>query len=316
MSKNEFFLLLILLVNIVVVAVAEADIKTTSTVVEEDCEDSYYGLNGKVDYDKAFQCYEKQQDWPMLILLHLNGEGTPADVEKAEALLHAHQQDLSDDYIKEVKKAVDARKKAPSAKHSPLHFCNDLAFTNMEMDQCRRIDDLIAAAKFDTLHAGLNHKLSKTEASLLNKLVDAFEAFRQADADAVFNSLGGSPNYMSMFATEQSVALREHFQKLVEDIIEKRQLKATDEKTFKIADAELNRIYRDMIRNTDEIDAETPANYKKALKAAQLAWIKYRDTWADVVRLIYKDYPSINHPDVAIKTLVTQLRIKELDRGP
>ena len=138
---------------------------------EEACEDYYYGLEGKVDYFKAFQCFEKQQDWPMLILMHLNGEGVPADVKKAEALFVANKQELTGFYIEEVQKAIDERS-----------------------------------------------------------------------------------------------------------------------------------------------DDET-GDYGKDLKTAQLAWIKYRDAWADLVLLLYKNQPKVQNPAVSIKTAVTRMRIDELKDG-
>lgn len=49
---------------------------------------------------------------------------------------------------------------------------------------------------------------------------------------------------------------------------------------YKAADAELNRIYRSVIAHMKDIDADLPPELKgaeKALRAAQRAWIPYRD---------------------------------------
>src|SRR3954454_664881 len=59
--------------------------------VVDPCDDAYFGIHGAPDFSQALRCYEAHKEWQFLILLHLNGEGTPADVQKAEELFQAWQ---------------------------------------------------------------------------------------------------------------------------------------------------------------------------------------------------------------------------------
>jgi hypothetical protein len=81
---------------------------------KENCEAYYFGINRAPDFPKALRCYEAEKNWEFLILMHLNGEGTPADVQKADELFRTWQKAEPDQansmQAEALRKAIEERK--------------------------------------------------------------------------------------------------------------------------------------------------------------------------------------------------------------
>ena len=58
-----------------------------------DCFGYYYGIGVPQSFQKAFKCFEYQGDDIWLILMILNGEGTPQSLKKARELVTRVQQE-------------------------------------------------------------------------------------------------------------------------------------------------------------------------------------------------------------------------------
>ncbi|HEY6298552.1 MAG TPA: hypothetical protein VIW95_02825, partial [Candidatus Binatus sp.] len=56
-----------------------------------ECYDSYFGFSGPSDFSKALQCFEGQKTWPYPVVMYLNGQGSPRNVQKAEHWFAAGQ---------------------------------------------------------------------------------------------------------------------------------------------------------------------------------------------------------------------------------
>ena len=48
------------------------------------CYDSYFGFSGPPNFSEALQCFENNKIWSYLVVMYLNGQGGPRDVQKAE----------------------------------------------------------------------------------------------------------------------------------------------------------------------------------------------------------------------------------------
>lgn len=84
---------------------------------------------------------------------------------------------------------------------------------------------------------------------------------------------------------------------------------------YKAADAELNRIYRSVISHMKGIDADLPPELKgaeKALRAAQRAWIPYRDNACESYGFLARGGSMESMLVGNCLTEVTRNRIKEL----
>ena len=78
-----------------------------------------------------------------------------------------------------------------------------------------------------------------------------------------------------------------------------------NEKDFLDADSELNKVYKEIQQNSSEYNLGTVS--KGDIKAAQRAWLKYRDAW---VAFAKQKYPSV--AAFAWKTWLMRDRIKLL----
>lgn len=296
-----------------------------------ECDTDYYGLEGRVDYAKAFECFQNAKAYEMLILMHLNGEGVPSDVEKADALLAAEEKNIHQGYMKVLREAIDNRKKSPKELHRPLHFCEDLSghykgsFLCYEPHTyCLELDNLLVAAKLETLQTRIKAGISSTEGDLLMELITAFDAFREAEIERVVLSETTfgmeTPSHLGVLENDKwvlSKKIQNDFLKLLKEAVAQRKLETGDEQAYAAADRRLNQAYRDHLRaymesQDIERDHKTKAEYKKHVKKTQLAWIKYRDLWAKLAGVLYKTQTRIHHPETSIKTVLTTIRIDEL----
>jgi len=48
------------------------------------CVNAYYGIDGPINFGKAYKCFGDNQVYEFLIIMELNGEGTPKNTKQAE----------------------------------------------------------------------------------------------------------------------------------------------------------------------------------------------------------------------------------------
>src|SRR5437016_9853186 len=94
----------------------------------QDCDEIYEAARAPADFGKALACFRAQEDWEMVAIMHLNGEGTPVDVPAArdafkksvgrESSLNADQQALDE--------ILRKREAKPTAKARRIVFCRDV----------------------------------------------------------------------------------------------------------------------------------------------------------------------------------------------
>ena len=62
-----------------------ASVSDSPSTVSDDCygDEFYYGWGRPRDVKKALACYRASNDWTMLAILQINGEGAPADIAQA-----------------------------------------------------------------------------------------------------------------------------------------------------------------------------------------------------------------------------------------
>jgi uncharacterized protein YecT (DUF1311 family) len=291
--------------------------------VVDPCDDAYFGIHhGAPDFSKALRCYEANKEWQFLILLHLNGEGTPADVQKAEELMHAWEKAEPDQAGslegKALREAIDRGKVHPGEPQARLDYCKDVARDTLALNFCGGIHEEIAEVQGQATIAKVRGQLKPDERAIFDSVVAAFKAFQEADAKRMFQQYSGG-TIRNLAGLGQSAFVRERFLALLQETVGQRGLQPADEKAYQAADGELNRVYREAIerytKNSGADGAQVEA-YRKDLKEAQLRWIRYRDLWAKLARSLYTEKSGAFDPALSMKTAVTQSRVRELRHDP
>jgi len=119
---------------------------------------------------------------------------------------------------------------------------------------------------------------------------------------------------------------------LLQDTVERRGLQAAGKEDYEAADRELNQVYQndiqeyvalqeDNIKTADQQEYRNQyrryiQDYKADTKGTQLHWIRYRDLFAELARLLYKDRQSMPDPALSMKAAVTRMRVIELKNDP
>ncbi|MHC1725404.1 MAG: lysozyme inhibitor LprI family protein [Syntrophobacteraceae bacterium] len=301
----------------------------------DDCDDYYFGISRAPDYPKALKCYQENKAWDFVILMHLNGEGVTADVQKADELFRAWQKESPEEtkslQAEALQEAIRERKAKPGGSFKRLDYCSDIAGDTVTLNSCRSIEEKIAEAGLTKVIAGLKTKLGAGDAAILDKVAGAFAAFREADGMRMYQQyIDGT--IRNIAAAGQASFVREQFLKLLAETVERPGLKPASENDYKAADKELNEVYREGIRTytqtqEDLIKQETVKGnretykqniqaYKDVSKKAQLRWIKYRDLCAELARSLYKDKAKTFDPALSMNTAVTKMRVIELRNDP
>lgn len=302
---------------------------------EEDCDDYYFGISAAPDFGKALNCYKNENRQDMIILMHANGEGVPASIQKALELFKAWQKASPDETNsldgEALKKALDERINNPQKKYLPIQYCSEIAGTTYALGACASIKKRKEEKSVTSVITAARANLKPADAVLLDKVYGAFKAFKDTESDRMYQQfIDGSIRSIAALAQEQFV--RDQFLKLIRETINQRGLKAYDEQAFKAADAELNAVYRQSIQDysktyenlaKQEASVETKStytqyieDYKKAAKKAQLNWIKYRELLAVLARSVYGDTTAALDPGLSMQTLVTKIRVLELKNNP
>jgi uncharacterized protein YecT (DUF1311 family) len=278
-----------------------------------ECYDSYFGFSSPPNFSKALQCFEGQKTWPYLVVMYLNGQGSPRDVHKAEQWFAAGQKMAPVDWpaewtaaeLSSLKQAIEEAKGTSNKNSSSVDLCSDiLSGTTPEMDYCTAIGELVSERQFSEMIATTRAGLGSADALILDRVVASFKAYQEADKNRAYSAwIGGT--IRNMRSMGQAKLIRDDFSGLVEKTIRKRDLEPADKVAFQAADDTLNRAYRDNLSGRDP-------EYRKSARSAELHWIKYRDSWTELATSIYSGKKNSLDPGLSMKIAVTKLRTNEL----
>lgn len=301
----------------------------------DKCDELYFGAAGKPDFPRALKCYQARQAWPMLILMRLNGEGAPADLAQAEALYKewekASPPDAKSLQGEALSKLIEERKRDRKTVYPRIDYCQDIAGDTLATNFCAEIGQRIEEARFNGKMKAIKTSLPPAGAAQFGKVMAEHAKFRKAEGERMFQrNLEGTIRVAASLSQTQFT--RRRFMDIAADTLEKKQLKPADESAYKAADADLNLVYAaDIKEYADEYEErlKAPGNqnqkaalnrqiedYKKLAKQTQIHWIKYRDLFADLARLLYKEKPGSFNPALSLKTALTKIRIEELQNNP
>jgi uncharacterized protein YecT (DUF1311 family) len=301
----------------------------------DGCDSYYFGLSGAPDYAKALKCYEEQKSLEFIILMHLNGEGTPADVRKASELFKAWEKSSPEETTslqgESLRKAIEERMSNPDAPHARLDYCNDIAVDTPSIDFCGQVNDQIAEKRFKNTIASVKGKLSEADAAALDRVTESFNAFKEAEGRRTYQRyIDGTIRNTASYG--QTSLLRDNFLKLVAETVEQTGLRPLNYKDYKAADKHLNDAYRESLsdyaknyedllgnggnKEDREIYNQNIKQFREYSKSAQLCWIKYRDLFAQLASSLYRDRKNDLDPVLSMKTVITRIRVSELQNDP
>jgi hypothetical protein len=105
--------------------------------MSDDCygDKFYYGWGRARDVKKALACYRASNDWMMLAILQINGEGAPVDIAGARASLNRVESKDAD--FEALDRIIKKREANPTAKFRRVDFCKDVANTTPSVDVCQ-----------------------------------------------------------------------------------------------------------------------------------------------------------------------------------
>ena len=309
---------------------------------EVDCDDYYFGVTVEPDFGKALQCYEANKflefegrSWEFLILMHLNGEGTPVDVKKAEELFKAWENALPHEVTSmqadALREAIQERKRDPQKSYPRLEYCTDIAGDTVTLNFCSWIKERLAENDFETVMAITKAKLKGASKAIFDKVVAAFTLYQESESQRMYQQyIDGTIRRVA--ASEQASFVQEQFLSLVKETVEQRGITPADNRAYEAADNELNQVYQDdirdyvkfyekLIKNAELVQAHERykrfiEGYKKAAKKAQIHWINYRDLWVELARSLNQKRTRTFDPIVSMQTALTKLRTVELRNDP
>lgn len=308
---------------------------STPPTAVEDCDDAYFGINRAADFPRALRCYQAEKRWDLLIVMYLNGEGTPVDIGKAESLL---QEWAREDQVpggsleaRALREAIEERKQHPEASFPPIDYCRDLARDTLTLNFCGYVNDQIEEGRQETRIKEIRRELTPAQRSLLDQVMKAFSRFEEAEGGRAYQLYGGGTG-RQLAAMGQASFVRAHFSTMIEETVARRGLQPADREAHEAADRELNQVYQDDLRKVVEEQEELIqsssqkelidmyraqiAAYKDAARKAQRQWILYRDLYAELARSLYPDRRPGFDPALSLRTALTRVRADKLRHDP
>jgi hypothetical protein len=295
-----------------------------ATDASEDCDAYHEGEGRKRDFAKALACYRAQEDWLMVAIMQLNGEGTPVDFAAARESLakarHDNPTSADEDALNEI---LTKREAAPAAKGPRVDFCRDVAGTTPSLDVCRSRALARATAKDDAAITKVREGLAPSARATFDQTVSAFRAFVIAEGDRAYQeSIDGTIRNQAAMGQESLV--RRSFMVFIRSV--GGAAPPSSPRSLADADGELNAVYRERVRSyvttweqlaSEASEPSTAATYegyaadlREKSRGAQRAWIRYRDAAAELAAVRWPNVAVVK--DVA-KARITEDRIRELD---
>ena len=270
-----------------------------------DCDALYAGGERPRDLPAALACFRDREDWTMVTILLLNGEGAPVDLVGARA---AYQKLLKEqggqpDADAEALGAILRRREAKAKPAGRVDFCRDVAQTTISVNACQAEEDRGGERRARELVAKLRTGLAPAQQKLLDEVAAAAVRLIEADGQRMYQQyLEGSVRNTA--ALLQQRAVRKNYLDRLGAWVVRRRVPAAA-RPFEEADRELNAVYKEATGAAD------PA-YKTKARDAQRAWVRYRDAFA---RLVSALQPGAE-VERAVRSLITDDRIAELKHDP
>ena len=273
----------------------------------EDCDAVYYGFGVPRDHAKAIACYRAQADWLMVAIMQTNGEGTPVDLAGARVSLG--RLEFKDADGEALERIIDKREADPNANGRRVDFCADVANTTNSVDTCRTREGNENTRRGDMRLDRLRSALDARARPMFDRARKAFDKFVKAEGARAYQQYVDG-TVRNQAAMDQEALARRNFMAAVQKVTTGPAARLAGGRLFPEADKQLNVVYRQAIDAYAKSFADDDVkDYKAKSRAAQQAWIRYRNAMGSLAGVRWP-----NQPDVQDRTraLVTEDRIREL----
>jgi uncharacterized protein YecT (DUF1311 family) len=269
-----------------------------------DSEKLYYGIGMPADPAKARKCAfleaDRGEDGPfsgraMLMTIYANGKGAPRNLDVAMHLACGIEGAPMENLYR-VKDLADRRAKGGGG--GAFDYCDHIT-SGLGGGECALHASLIEGAKRDAVWARLTAAWSPAERQAFARVRAAHKAFAEAHAEGEQDLSGTLRGAFIVNANErQQKALLTTIEKL-----ERGRAPVYGHGDLVAADAALNAEYRKQL-GAIEADAGPGAPTRDGIRAAERAWLAYRDAFLAFAAL---RYPKV--PRESVATWLTKQRI-------
>lgn len=291
------------------------------------CENYYFGIGVNQDYKKAFDCYNrsKDPDYIALILMYLNGEGTAKDLKKADDLLTYFKADQAggNQTTWQLEKHVKEQLANPKGKFARVDY-GDIAFTTDDMTHWMKIQQKLQEQHdkkdLENLKKNLNYKAAKIlgEIDKQNYIIKELEGER-VDMEWIDGTLRGAAT-----GSYEEYLQDNHRDRIMEMVV-KHKLKKASRDELQNYEKKLDKLYKKVLVDGEQMCAdlrpdmqgEIKQDYAPTVLAARNAWIKYRDKWVELLKIVKPEGMNDEETiEISVKTLLTKERIEEIKFDP
>lgn len=258
----------------------------------------YSGIGTKVDYVAARRCawserLAQQADLEprytvasvfggsaVLTELYTNGEGVQKDLPLA--LRFTCEADGAPAEISGRIEDIESRfaKSDPTSKK--FDFCDDITSGFME-GFCAAYGSEFADQKRIAAVGALSARMSAAQREAFNQLDKLQQTYAHAHAAGEIDTSGTA---RAMYEIDAEDALREDFLAALQSF-EAGKFPNGSVQTYQDADARSNSIYHKVMNDAEQHKDEYGAVKPEGIRAAERAWLKYRDTWVTFAKLRY-----------------------------
>jgi tetratricopeptide (TPR) repeat protein len=286
-----------------------------------ECSNYYYGVGVPQSYAKAFACFQKADDDIWLILMTLNGEGTPQSVKKARELLtraeNKNKPEWRDNqWLAGAMNAVEEREKGPASLKTRLNpgaqICRFAPGPTNTIEVCWANFNIAMNAANNADLELLEAKLGAPARVRLYMLQDMFGKFQEADGMWMYEQrIGGTGR--GTFAAFQEILDRSDFASLIKEVVKDHGLQRRSEQELEARDQKLNSVYGDRTKaDWPGVVITNRQDILNSAKDAERLWIKLQEPWKRLAEELYRGEMPPEEIDRAIATELREVRILEI----
>lgn len=292
-----------------------------------DCQKYYFGLGVQKDPGLALKNCQGDADAEILLLILLNGEGTPVDLDRAQAIVGklaaAERKDGwgPDMTLQHFMELIRERRKHPDRKAKRLDYGN-IAMTTYDMNYYANIKNRLKQQELNRQVAKQSVGLSAPQIKALKKVNDTFESLVKLSRNRMYlNYIDGS--IRGIAGGEYANYMRDRHLARVSKWRGPGSWPTPGEFVLSDVDQELNMEFKKMrlggelrlkeMAKRKSPDTEDFKAYGPTLRDEQRNWIKYRDAWVAFAELLVPVGASNRAALLeTLKAALTKERVDEL----
>gem|GEM_PF-4929029 len=292
---------------------------------------AYYGIGEPTDYTKAYQCFKEQNVANFIILMTLNGEGTPKDPELAKKTMdmwfQAEPWASSEVDGNAIRNAVAQHVQDPNSPR--VDFCKDLAESTYSMGFCSGVDEQLQKQESGDSLRAIGDSFTPPQRAKWNEVLQAKERYAKLEGDRILKQYEDG-SIRGVAYDSQIMLVRGNFDQLASEVFVNHNLDTLTPDERKQLDSQMRAAYQtdidDYVEGQSYLDqsnssaddkqkyAKNVADYKQIAADSQQAWENLAKLLAELAADI--DKTKGTNMVASITADLTQARIGEIKNSP